>query len=256
MPARRRITPFTTALALALALGLASFAGPAGATTKGSQPAPKARADAPAGNNGTIKIDDYVRKGGVRNRPHVDCGLSVSFFGYDAGTQSATITLTPWAPTAGGAPLRLTTSWTTATRTGGNQFDKNVPISGEQVARAFRGVPAAKQGFHARIDVTVTGSQGADGKHKMVWISPCAPPAPTTTTTSVTSTTRTGGDVAGATAAGPGGSAGGSATPPRSHPAAAPAGEVLGAAASVLSGVGVAAGEPATALHLASTTTG
>lgn len=267
MLVRRRTSPLTIVLALALAISLAGFATPVGAGAKGSTPAAKAGGDAPAGNNGSIKIDEYVMKGGNRNRPHVDCALSVSFFGYDRGTQSATITLTPWAPTRGGTPLRLATSWTTATRTGGNQFDKNVPISGAQVTRAFRGVTPAKQGFHARIDVTVTGSQGTDGKHKMVWISPCAGSA-STTTTSVTTTTLTGGSAAGSPANGSNGfdtgaaasasdrSVPGSTSRSPSSPATPPADAVLGAGASVPGGVGVTTGKAATALGLASTTTG
>lgn len=290
MPARRRTSPLTIALTLALAASLAGFVAPVGAGAKGHEPAATAGGDAPAGNNGTIKIDEFVMEGGNRNRPHVNCALSVSFFGYDSGTQSATITLTPWAPTRGGAPLRLTTTWTTATRTGGNQFNKNVPISGAQVSRAFQGVTPAKQGFHARIDVTVTGSQGADGKHKMVWISPCAGSG-STTTTSVTSTTPpgggvttgtlTGGGVVGAPAVGPSGSGavvGGAAVGPSgsgagatvrglngstpgsvdvpSAPAISPGGEVPGAGASAVSGVGVPAGEAATALGRAASTTG
>ncbi|MCU1487466.1 MAG: hypothetical protein JWN67_4212 [Actinomycetia bacterium] len=212
-----------------------------GAGTTGGQ--------APAGNNGHIKIDDFVMQGGNRNRPHQTCGLSVSFFGYDTGTQSASITLTPWKPTAGGTPLTLQTSWHVDSRTSGNQFDKNVPISGAQVAEAFQGVTPKKQGFHARIDVHVTGSQGADGKHKMVWIKPCA----SSSTGSDGKVSATGSSSSGAAsseseleASGAGSSSG-------------PRGAVLGASAvagSVPSGAGVAAGTAATALSVAPTTTG
>lgn len=123
----------------------------------------------PSGNNGHIMIDKF-NMDGSGNEPHVACGFSVSFFGYDAGTQHATITVTPQTPTAGGHFITATTSWTTAQRTGGNQFDANVRIGANKIATAFAGLTPDKQGFHARIDVHVTGSQGADGKHKMVWI--------------------------------------------------------------------------------------
>jgi hypothetical protein len=138
-----------------------------GASSSGGQ--------APAGNNGHIQIDEYTMDGGNGNDPHVACGFSVSFFGYDAGTQNATIAVTPWAPTKGGTPFTVSTQWTTASRTGGNQLDQNVPISPAQIASAFSGVAPAHQGYHAKIEVEVSGSQGSDDKHHTVWIAPCAP---------------------------------------------------------------------------------
>src|SRR5438045_9036858 len=78
----------------------------------------------PPGNNGTVKIDEFPADGGNGNDPHVDCRFSVNFFGYDAGTQQATMTFEPWAPTRGGKPTTMSTSWTTPTRNGGNQVDK------------------------------------------------------------------------------------------------------------------------------------
>jgi hypothetical protein len=128
---------------------------------------------APPGNNGHIFVGEYELDGSNGNDPHVSCGLTVSFFGYDAGEQSATITLTPWAPTDGGAPFTERTSWTTAERTSGNQRNADVQIAPSKVADAFAGVEAAQQGWHAKIEVHVTGSQGADVKHKVVWIEPC-----------------------------------------------------------------------------------
>lgn len=127
----------------------------------------------PAGNNGHIQIDEFSMDGGNGNDPHVACGFSVSFFGYDAGTQNATVTVTPWSPTSGGTPFSVTTSWTTAVRTSGSQLDQNVPISAASIAAAFANVAPAHQGYHAKVDVEVTGSQGNDGKHHTIWIRPC-----------------------------------------------------------------------------------
>jgi len=50
----------------------------------------------------------------------------------------------------------------------------NVPISAAQIAQAYSGVSPANQGYHAKINVDVSGSQGADGKSKVIWIQPCA----------------------------------------------------------------------------------
>src|SRR4051794_1644608 len=142
--------------------------------------------NAPPGNNGHIQIDEFLMDGGNGNNPHVACGFSVTFFGYDAGAQHATIDVTPAAPTAGGTPFSVPASWTTDTRTSGNQLDANVPISPAQLAAALKGITPANQGFHVRVDVTVTGSQGADGKHKMLWVEPCATPEQAANTAAVT----------------------------------------------------------------------
>src|SRR5581483_10547269 len=95
---------------------------PAGAQASGAQ--------APAGNNGTIKIDEFAMDSGQDNDARVGCGFTVSFFGYDAGSHTATVTLTPWAPTSGGHPGTFGTTWSTATRTGGDQYDASLQISG------------------------------------------------------------------------------------------------------------------------------
>lgn len=129
---------------------------------------------APAGNNGHIQIDEFAMDGGNGNDPHVACGFSISFFGYDTGSRTATVSVTPWAPTAGGTPFHSgSLTWDVSHRTSGNQMDFNYPVPASTVAGMFSGVAPAKQGYHARIEVEVNGSQGSDDKHKMVWIAPC-----------------------------------------------------------------------------------
>src|SRR5581483_12191793 len=72
---------------------------------------------APAGNNGHIQIDEYAMDGGNGNDPHVGCGFSISFFGYDAGTRTATVSVTPWSPTAGGTPFHSPSlTWNVSSR--------------------------------------------------------------------------------------------------------------------------------------------
>jgi hypothetical protein len=138
----------------------------------------------PPGNNGTVKIDEFTMDPGQDNDPHVACDFSISFFGYDAGQQSATMTIEAWAPTAGGSVTLPTLTFTVPSRTGGDQLDANRPVRFSEVAPAFAGVsPQPQQGFHAKLTVHVTGSQGADVKHKVFWIEPCAGAQPTVTPT-------------------------------------------------------------------------
>jgi hypothetical protein len=146
--------------------GSSSGSSSSGSASQGGQ--------APAGNNGTVKINDSAVDDGPNNEPHVACTFYVNFYGYDAGSQSASMTFEPWAPTGGGQPTTLNTSWTTAERTGGNQLDKAYgPVD---LSSALAGVtPHPKQGYHVKLTVHVTGSQGSDVKHKVFWIAPCAP---------------------------------------------------------------------------------
>jgi hypothetical protein len=137
--------------------------------------------NAPPGNNGTIKIDTAVFSGN-RNHPHVGCEFFVNFFGYDGGTQQATLSFEPWAPTRGGVVAQRETSWSVPARTAGNQLDHRYgPVN---LSAALAGItPHPRQGYHVKLTVHVTGSQGADVKHKVFWIEPCveraAQPRPT-----------------------------------------------------------------------------
>ncbi|MDQ1396699.1 MAG: hypothetical protein QOG64_1958 [Acidimicrobiaceae bacterium] len=131
----------------------------------------------PPGNNGTIKIDEFPMDGGNGDDPHVDCRFSVNFFGYDGGTRTAKLTFAGQAPTGGGVLQESTTSWTTDRRTSGNQFDATVGPIDLTEALAKAGVSPAKQGYHIKLTVNVTGSQGSDAKHKVFWLKPCASPA-------------------------------------------------------------------------------
>ncbi|HET9692347.1 MAG TPA: hypothetical protein VFP61_14440 [Acidimicrobiales bacterium] len=133
-------------------------------------------AGAPPGNNGTVKIDETTVDPGSDNDPHVACGFSVSFFGYDSGAQQAAIAVTPVAPTGGGSTYRTSTTWQTANRTSGDQFDAAKQISAGDLSGALTGVtPQPQQGYHLRLEVEVTGSQGSDDKFKTFWMSPCTP---------------------------------------------------------------------------------
>jgi hypothetical protein len=118
----------------------------------------------------------------------------VEIFGYDGGPQQATLIVTPWAPTPGAATSLGPISWDVGTRTSGNQLDASYTVSGSQLASVLGSATPVAQGFHLRIEVEVTGSQGADDKFHMLWIAPCTPSGGVTPPTSTgTPTTPTGG---------------------------------------------------------------
>jgi LPXTG-motif cell wall-anchored protein len=128
--------------------------------------------NAPAGNNGTIKIDGVPAQDGNDNKPHPGCQFTVEFFGYDAGDRTATLEFEAQAPTDGGMLLEDTQHFTVAERTAGNQLDHRAEYD-LSAALATR-TPHPKQGYHVKLTVHVDGAQGADVKHKVFWVSECA----------------------------------------------------------------------------------
>jgi hypothetical protein len=160
-------------------------------TTPGSAPSGAVK-NAPPGNNGTIKIDQVPLDGGNDNDPHISCQFNLEFFGYDVGSQTASVVFTAQPP-SGTSVVTPTKGSSVVTFTGsgpGNKFD-----TAEAYKLNTAGLTAqAQQGFHIKVTVDVTGAQGADEKHKVFWYQPCTvvPPTTTTTTTGTTTTTTTG----------------------------------------------------------------
>ena len=127
--------------------------------------------DAPAGNNGTIKIDDVAMDDGNENVPHPGCTFVVDFFGYDVGTRTATLSFEGIAPTGGGQLLVDTFTFEVESRESGNQLNASRT---EDLSAALAGItPHPKQGWHVKLTVNVDGAQGADVKHKVFWVSEC-----------------------------------------------------------------------------------
>ena len=126
----------------------------------------------PPGNNGTVKIvgvlDDQPQ-----NQPHVPCTFSVEWFGFDAGATSVVdFSLQP--PTSDGTMNVV--GDTTPTLDANGYALKGYTLS-------FTGEPQPNQGFHVKMLVTTTGSQGNDTKSKVFWAGPCSEPTPTGTPT-------------------------------------------------------------------------
>ena len=179
-----RLVGLLTALLVAGSLTLAQMAG---------------AATNPPGNNGTVKIHQLPLDSNPHNQPHVDCPFTVSFFGFDQG-DVATVTFTAWAPTGKGTPLLTGTVDIGADDNAGG--GSSAGFDGEQTyALDFDGItPHPQQGFHVKLQVTVTspGSKTPKfDKYKVFWAQPCESSGGTTTTTG-------GGGGSTTTSAGPG----------------------------------------------------
>jgi hypothetical protein len=145
----------------------------------------------PPGNNGTVKIDDVAFDDHPNNEPHVGCVFQVDFYGYDQGDLEATVTFEAHPPTlrTGEDQLLLTdTVFIGEDDNSGGGSQAGLDAS-ETYTLDFTGItPHPVQGFHVKLTVNAEGSQGADVKHKVFWVTGCAPAPTTTTTNGATST--------------------------------------------------------------------
>jgi len=148
----------------------------------------------PPGNNGTIKIDDMPFDDHPDNEPHVGCVFQVDFYGFDEGDLFADVIFEVHPPT--GSPEVILTDEVFIGEDdnsgGGSEagLDASVTYDLSALLQGFE--PHPQQGWHVKLTIHADGSQGADVKHKVFWVSGCeAPPPTTTTSTSTTSTSTT-----------------------------------------------------------------
>jgi len=164
-----RTSPVSRGLAVAATLSLVGL----GAAALSMPANAKVTAD-PGGNNGTVKITPHGQDDGIpQNTPHVACPLDIEWYGFDEGADIvSTVTFTMQAPTSdvvvsGTEPSQVFVGGDPAGGAG-TDFD------GEATYRlVFAGDPDPQQGYHLKVTVRTPGSQGADSKSKVVWVTPC-----------------------------------------------------------------------------------
>jgi hypothetical protein len=170
--------PRSKPLLVAVAMGLliaASLAGLASAAPN------------PPGNNGTVKLDDTPFDDHPDNEPHVGCVFQVDFYGYDEGDLDAAVTFEAHPPTGPVQVLLTDTVFIGEDDNSGGGSEAGLDAS-ETYTLDLTGIePHPNQGVHVKLTINAEGSQGADVKHKVFWVTGCAP-APTTTTSGATST--------------------------------------------------------------------
>jgi hypothetical protein len=128
----------------------------------------------PAGNNGTVKITPQAQDDGIpQNTPHVTCAFDIEWYGFDEGPDIVSnVTFTMQAPTSdvglsGTEPSQVFVGGDPAGGAG-TDFDGEATYT-----LAFAGEPDPQQGYHVKVTVNTPGSQGADTKHKVFWVTPC-----------------------------------------------------------------------------------
>jgi hypothetical protein len=168
-----------------------ALAGPAGA-----QVDPLDQLD-PGGNNGTVKIDGVDFDDHPNNEPHVGCEFQVDFYGFDADTAeddlSASVlfeaippTVSPDTMPPGAGEELLTDELDIGEDAAGGGTDLDASGTYDLTEALAHIAPHPEQGWHVKLTVHADGSQGADTKFKVFWVSGCGE---TTTTSSSTTTT-------------------------------------------------------------------
>ena len=150
-----------------------------------------AQAGGPPGNNGTVKIDGEEFDDHPDNEPHVGCVFQVDFYGYDEGDLFADVTFKVQPPTGNEVILEDTDIFIGEDDNSGGGSEAGLDASKTydltSLLAAFE--PHPQQGWHVKLTVNADGSQGADVKHKVFWVTGCETPPTTSTTSSTTSTT-------------------------------------------------------------------
>jgi hypothetical protein len=135
----------------------------------------------PPGNNGTVKIDARPFDAAPDNEPHVGCTLQVDFYGYDEGDLEAQVSFEAHTPTLrpDGGQVLLTDS----VFIGEDDNSGGGSEAGLDARRTYRldlagMTPHPVQGFLVKLTINADGSQGADTKHKVFWVTGCNPGYP------------------------------------------------------------------------------
>ena len=148
------------------------------------------------GNNGTVKVDGLPFDSHPNNQPHVGCVFQVDFYGYDQGDLEAIVTFAVQPPTGPFVSILTDTVFIGEDPAGGGT-DLDAEETYDLTALLAPYPQHPQQGWHVKLTVNAEGSQGADVKHKVFWMTcggPTTTVAPPTTSESTTTgqTTTTG----------------------------------------------------------------
>ncbi|HZD69960.1 MAG TPA: hypothetical protein VFA45_13965 [Actinomycetes bacterium] len=155
-----------------------------------------ALASDPAGDNGTVKVDNLPFDTSPDNEPHDGCTFQVDFYGFDEGDLFAEVTFLAWPPTKSESDSQVLLADNNIF-IGEDDSSGGGSVAGLDAERTYTldptGItPHPKQGFHVKLVVHADGSQGADTKYKVFWVTGCGGEETTTTTPGETTTTTPG----------------------------------------------------------------
>jgi len=144
------------------------------------------------GRNGVVKVDGELFDTHPDNEPHVGCTFQVDFYGFDEGDLFADVTFEAHPPTGPRVVLLTDTVPIGEDDNSGGGSEAGLDAQRSYTLDLSGIEPHPIQGWHVKLTINADGSQGADVKYKVFWVSGCeTPPTTTTTSTSTTSTTST-----------------------------------------------------------------
>lgn len=130
---------------------------------------------APAGNNGTVKIDGDPFDAHPNNEPHVGCTFQVDFYGFDEGLDLyAHVTFEAQPPSGRGVILEDDV-WIGEDDASGGGSEAGLDASETYTLDVSGLTEHPNQGYHIRLTVHADGAKGADTKHKTFWVTGCDP---------------------------------------------------------------------------------
>src|SRR5439155_23574491 len=111
---------------------------------------------------------------GNGNQPHVGCQFGIDFYNFDKGDFWSTVTFQLWPPTGDRQELMTDKVFVGEDPPGGGRdLDATAPVD---LTSALAPFTPSKQGYHVKLTTHTPYSNGADVKHKVLWIEPCSPP--------------------------------------------------------------------------------
>jgi hypothetical protein len=137
----------------------------------------------PKGNNGTVKIDGQAFDNAPNNEPHVSCPFQVDFYGYDQGALFAHVTFESHPPTGPVQVLLEDDVFIGEDDNSGGGSEAGLDASATYMLDLTGIAAHPVQGHHIKVTINAEGSQGADVKHKVFWVTACGEPSPTPTPT-------------------------------------------------------------------------
>jgi LPXTG-motif cell wall-anchored protein len=146
----------------------------------------------PPGNNGTVKVDGEPFENDPNNEPHVDCIFQIDWYGLDEGDDLFSHVTFEVHPPTGKPEVILEDDVFIGEddNSGGGSEEGHDASATYDLTDVLQGFEQhAQQGWHVKLTVNNDGSQGADVKHKVFWVSGCETPPTTSSSTTSSSTT-------------------------------------------------------------------
>ena len=158
--------------------------GPGGPGAQGAQATPSGNppGSAPQGSNGTIKVEESnagPSDAGPDNDPQLTCGAAVVFYGFDAPSDTATLTFTAQAPSTGSGRhtvqgIALSGGRPPGSTKDGSWSDPSLATHlGSGITAVAQGAKAGS--YHLKVTAVVTdpANNTTTRKTKVFWLKPC-----------------------------------------------------------------------------------